>query len=177
MLLILLPKGAVLAGYWRVAGWLCWKPCNVTETTSHPVCGTWDMNCNSLTLLLVNQRCTHVTETLIYVCAVQADTCSCRLANSELSSVETILCRAFTEDNEELHSFHRMTQDHYDLDRGFLGSCQKDSKIFFYSIQKENNLGFCTPTSRALSVRAPSLCSFKPKVKMLEHSLFKDPPE
>lgn len=118
-----------------------------------------------------------MTETLICVYAVQADTCSCGLANSELSSVETILCRAFTEDNEELDSFHRMTRDHYDLARGFLGSCQKDSKIFFYSIQKENNLGFSTDTSRALSVRAPSLCSFKSKVKMLEHALFKHPPE
>jgi len=82
-----------------------------------------------------------VTEPLICVCAVQADTCSCRLANSELSTTETILCRAFTEDNEELDSFHSMMRDHYDLAREFLGSCQKDSKTFFYSIQNENNLG------------------------------------
>lgn len=87
-----------------------------------------------------------MTETLICVYAVQADTCSCRLANSELSSLETILCRAFTEDNEDLDSFHSMMWDHYDLARGFLESCQKDSKTFFYSIHKENNLGFSTRT-------------------------------
>lgn len=90
-----------------------------------------------------------MTEALICVSAVQADKCSCRLANSALSSVETILCRAFTEDNGELDSFHSMMWDHYDLARGFLGSCQKDSKTFFYSIQKENNLGFSTHTTLA----------------------------
>lgn len=83
-----------------------------------------------------------MAETLIFICAVQAATCPCKLANPRLSPAEPILCRAFAEDNEELESFHSGTWDHYSLSRGFLDSCQRDSVTFFYSIQTENNLRF-----------------------------------
>lgn len=120
-----------------------------------------------------------MTEALICVSALQTDTCSCRLANSALSSAETTLFRAFTSDNGELDSSHSMMWDHYDLAREFLGSCQTDSKTFFYSIQKENVLGFSTHTTlvEVFSICALNLLNFKSKVKVLECTWFKDPPE
>lgn len=108
-----------------------------------------------------------MTETLVCVYAVQADTRSCRLASSELSSVEAILCRAFTKDNEELDSFQSMIWNHCDLTRGFLESCQKDSKTFFYSIQKENNLGFSTHITPAelFQYMPPIFLAFNPRLR------------